>query len=592
MLIRSYLSIVTAYLIGSTLLNQMTYAQAAKNKQGNLRKTPTAKLTAAPTTKTKRSNVMVFISDDFRAIDLNGQSSNPITLPNIQALAAQGTQFTNAHTVFTVCGPSRNAYLTSIAYPQVVTFDQNLFDVSLKGLETYLGIIRRLGKYYVGEFGKNEHIWPQDLNKQLMLHMNQSDVPNLPASTGNSDCGSNIGCVLNQNKLTDTKVANNAINFLNAVAKKINKRQIENFLLVVGFHHSHIDWAVSSKNPKFYTMPLPNTTDVKVDLHGYPWPLNHKRCDELIGNKINKKPIFSGGIATADQITTNVLLWQTLRGMYFDGLAEVDSQIGRVINAANKLNLQDDLIVAFIGDHGWSNGERNLFCKGNLNEEDTNIPLVIKVPGITNGAKSHVPISNIDLAPTLLELALGQEVANNYAHPNGMQMQGKSFVSTLINPNAGANSLIFSRYGRCQNPTTEITSPCTSDTITGTCDRPPIVWMGHQAIGSVGNQTCTYLGWWPWHEVRRGCEMPTMVNQPASLNGFGVVSPQIDYQRSYTDFSMVPIQEQLTCYTTGNLYGQGDHPNTINLINQTKKYGSFIAAAKAQMASRYPRLSN
>jgi iduronate 2-sulfatase len=67
--------------------------------------------------------------------------------------------------------------------------------------------------------------------------------------------------------------------------------------------------------------------------------------------------------------------------------------------------LQDNTIVIFTSDHGWGMGEKDYLYKNSLWQESTRIPLVIRAPGVSKrGLAPEVPVSLIDLYPTLLDL--------------------------------------------------------------------------------------------------------------------------------------------------------------------------------------------
>lgn len=69
---------------------------------------------ALPTVSSVRKpNVVVFYADDLGIGDISasGYSTTKISTPNIDALAAQGMRFTDAHTAFATCAPSRYGVL-------------------------------------------------------------------------------------------------------------------------------------------------------------------------------------------------------------------------------------------------------------------------------------------------------------------------------------------------------------------------------------------------------------------------------------------------------------------------------------------------
>jgi arylsulfatase A-like enzyme len=72
------------------------------------------------------------------------------------------------------------------------------------------------------------------------------------------------------------------------------------------------------------------------------------------------------------------------------------------------LNLDENTVVVFLSDHGYLWGEHGLGGKWLLYEESIRIPIIIRGPGIPNamlGKKLHNLALNIDIAPTILDIA-------------------------------------------------------------------------------------------------------------------------------------------------------------------------------------------
>ena len=68
--------------------------------------------TAVATTKERKPNIVVILSDDVGYGDLGCYGGVNVRTPNIDALAQQGLRFTDAHSDAATCTPSRYAMLT------------------------------------------------------------------------------------------------------------------------------------------------------------------------------------------------------------------------------------------------------------------------------------------------------------------------------------------------------------------------------------------------------------------------------------------------------------------------------------------------
>ena len=94
-----------------------------------------------------KPNVIVFLADDFGYGSTNtyGAPESLIKTPNINKLAEEGIQFTNAFTTGSVCTPTRYALMTgeyswrtTLKKGVVNPFDPALIDMNKKTLPKYM----------------------------------------------------------------------------------------------------------------------------------------------------------------------------------------------------------------------------------------------------------------------------------------------------------------------------------------------------------------------------------------------------------------------------------------------------------------------
>lgn len=115
--------------------------------------------------------------------------------------------------------------------------------------------------------------------------------------------------------------------------------------------------------------------------------------------------------------------WRRFRASYYGLVTLVDRALARILAALDASGLADNTIVVFTSDHGEMCGDHALVQKGVFLEEACRIPLLLRVPQL---ARRQVmfdgPISQVDLVPTLLELA-------GAAIPS--EVQGTSRVNVL-----------------------------------------------------------------------------------------------------------------------------------------------------------------
>jgi arylsulfatase A-like enzyme len=90
---------------------------------------------------------------------------------------------------------------------------------------------------------------------------------------------------------------------------------------------------------------------------------------------------------------------------YHASITFADAQVGRVIDALERLGLDENTIVLLTSDHGYHMGEHGHWQKTTLFENATRVPLVISVPGMkTAGRSTATPAEMLDFYPTLADL--------------------------------------------------------------------------------------------------------------------------------------------------------------------------------------------
>lgn len=101
-------------------------------------------------------------------------------------------------------------------------------------------------------------------------------------------------------------------------------------------------------------------------------------------------------------------------------LMDVDDAVDSLFNA-----IDENTYVIFTSDNGYLLGEHRMYLKGAVYEEASHVPLYITGPAVREGVSTNLLSANIDIAPTLLDIAglMPEEVAP--------QMDGRSLVGPL-----------------------------------------------------------------------------------------------------------------------------------------------------------------
>jgi iduronate 2-sulfatase len=123
---------------------------------------------------------------------------------------------------------------------------------------------------------------------------------------------------------------------------------------------------------------------------------------------------------------------------YLATVTFMDEQVGRILKTLRELGLDQETAVFFTSDHGYLLGEHHFWQKGNLREEVTRVPLIMRVPTSKPGISSSI-VELVDLFPTACE-------ATGLPIPQGVE--GKSLLSVLENPKATVKEAAFSFVGK------------------------------------------------------------------------------------------------------------------------------------------------
>ena len=109
---------------------------------------------------------------------------------------------------------------------------------------------------------------------------------------------------------------------------------------------------------------------------------------------------------------------------YLATVTFMDEQVGRILKALEELGLDQETAIFFTSDHGYLLGEHHFWQKGNLREEVTRVPLIIKAPGFKPGQTKSI-VELVDLFPTACSML-------NLKTPSSVQ--GSSILPILKNP--------------------------------------------------------------------------------------------------------------------------------------------------------------
>jgi arylsulfatase A-like enzyme len=345
----------------------------------------------------RRPNVLFLIADDLNNT-LGCYGDRQIQTPHLDKLAARGMRFDRAYCSFPLCGPSRNSMLTGL-YPNSTGIQANaqIFRQTIPQQPSLSQTFRQSG-YFAARIGKLYHYnvpksigtnghddpasWELELNPAGVDRLEEE--PSIFSITPGQFGGtlSWFASPKGDRLHTDGLMADDA----EWVLERCAKRRDRPFFLAVGFFRPHTPYV--SPKPYFEKYDLGQMTvvqGVKEDQADLPAP--------ALGSYKKEQ----------DKLTDD--LRRQARQAYYASISFMDAQVGRVIDALDRLGLADDTIIVFTSDHGYHLGEHGLWQKQSLFEESARVPLLIVAPGVTKGGEvAKSPVSHIDLFPTLADL--------------------------------------------------------------------------------------------------------------------------------------------------------------------------------------------
>lgn len=403
--------------------------------------------TGASGDERERPDVLFIAVDDLNSW-VGAMGGHPQTrTPNIDALAARGMLFTNAHTPGAACLPARTAILTGVS-----AFTSGIYSMRgdwrenprLAGITTLPRHFRENGYSTLGA-GKIFHAHTysitgfrgqQDITAwdayfpSLDRHLPDEVFP-APGQSDGDSAGNGISTghfdffptVTTDDAMGDGQV-------VTWVTQQLEAARTGPQFIAAGLYRPHLPWYVPQRYFDMHpveTIQLPDYLETDLD---------------------DVPPAYAELIGVEPDLDTSTMTWIMERGTrkwqeavqgYLASISFTDAMIGRLVHALDASGRADNTIIVLWADHGFHLGQKDTWGKMTLWDESTKVPFIIVAPGVTvPGSRSDEAVSTQSIYATLVELA-GLE------RPEFVE--GTSLVPLLRDPSRNWNDVAITTYG-------------------------------------------------------------------------------------------------------------------------------------------------
>lgn len=340
------------------------------------------------------SNLLVIMSDEHNPKILGCSGHPVIQTPNLDALAREGTQFTDAYTTSPVCIPARAGFACGKYIHQIGFWDNaDAYDGSIPSWHHVLRQrgheVVSIGKLHFRQAGE-DHGFSEE---QIPMHIieGKGDLmglirDDLPRRGGAKKMAGMAGPGESPYTFYDREICARAQVWLREQGMRDRERPWVLFVSFVAPHfpltappeHYYRYWNQDLPMPKLYARE-------QRPHHPYLEDYRNSFCyDDYFESERDVKRALAG---------------------YFGLVSLLDEHIGKLLQALDETGLRNNTRILYTSDHGDNLGARGLWGKSTMYKEIAGIPMILSGPGIPRGTRVDAPVSHVDCFPTILETA-------------------------------------------------------------------------------------------------------------------------------------------------------------------------------------------
>jgi len=339
-------------------------------------------------------HILLVVADQLSSLFLRAYGHPVTKTPTIDRLAEEGVLFERAYTPSPLCSPARASLMTGLLPSHTGVYD-NASEFR-SSIPTFAHVLR-LEAYRTCLSGKMHFVGPDQLHgfeERLTTDVYPADygwTPDWRRGPERIDWWyHNASSVKEAGRaeITNQLDYDDEVAFL-AVRRLFDHARYEPdvpLLLCVSFTHPHDPYVARPRHWDLYE-------DEEIDLPGARTPaLDPHSCRLRDASLIDEAEITDADVRAA-------------RHGHYASISYVDEKVTELLDALDACGLAEDTVVIFTSDHGDLLGEHGLFYKMSFREHSARVPLLVHAPSRFEPRRVAQPVSLLDLAPTLADLA-------------------------------------------------------------------------------------------------------------------------------------------------------------------------------------------
>ena len=360
---------------------------------------------------TQPANLIFILSDEHNK-RVTGCYGHPmIRTPNLDALAARGTRFSDAYTNCPICVPARASFATGQYVHRIRFWDNAIaYDGSVPSWGHRLMAqghrVVSIGKlHYLDSDAKrngfDEEILPLHIVNRMgdLLGLIRDELPRRP---GSAKLGPEAGRGESEYTEYDRDIAAATAKWLEQEAPKHRDKP---WALYVGFVSPHFPLIAP---PQFYDM-YPESA--------VPWPLMYDPAERP------RHPFMDAmrKCLCYDEAFDEPMVRRAITA-YFGLTSFLDDNVGKILRALETTGLMANTRVVYSSDHGDNLGTRGMWGKSTMYEESAGIPMIMAGPDVPKGNVCSTPVTLADAFQTFVQGVGAQP------HPDDAALPGTSLI--------------------------------------------------------------------------------------------------------------------------------------------------------------------